>query len=89
LLLVIVVGLSNLVAASLHFARSGYASLASFASGNALAGYVFVEMLMLRSANWTQLTYFALGLVIAFVSTRRMRETMIEAMPMPPAATHA
>jgi menaquinone-dependent protoporphyrinogen oxidase len=76
LLLLVVVGLGNVWAACLHALRSDMASLVSFISGNALMVWMVVEMAMLRSAQWLQVTCLLLGVAIVAGSIHQVRLMM-------------
>ncbi len=65
------VGLLNLWAAWMHGVRSPYAALASFTGGCSLTIWVAVEMAMLRTVEWLQLTYLAIGILLVLDGARR------------------
>lgn len=81
LLLLVVVGAVNLAAAALQAARSDAASPTSFLAGSALTVWIVVEVAMLRGVHSLHVAYLLLGLAIAGVALRQMRDLL------PPTAT--
>ncbi len=71
LLLFFVVGLGNTAAGVLHLRRDPNAPLASFFGGSALVVWLVVQMVLLRSAHWLQVTCLILGLATVLESMRR------------------
>ncbi|HSD90651.1 MAG TPA: flavodoxin domain-containing protein [Kofleriaceae bacterium] len=71
LLLLLVIGVGNTLAAVLVLARSRIADIVAFAAGAALLVFIVTEMVMLRSAHWLQLGYFAMSVLIMAESLRR------------------
>ena len=71
LLLLLVIGVGNTLAAVLVLARSRIADVVAFAAGAALFVFIVTEMVMLRSAHWLQLGYFAISVLIMAESLRR------------------
>jgi hypothetical protein len=66
LILAIGVGGSSLIAAFMIFTGREEGVLASVAAGLIMAGYIVVEVVMLRQgASWTEGLYFGLGLLIS------------------------
>jgi menaquinone-dependent protoporphyrinogen oxidase len=73
-LLLSVVGLANLAAASaLVSTPRPIAEALSFFSGAAVTGFVAVEMIMFRSVNWLQLLFFVIGLITMVQSLKLRR----------------
>lgn len=73
LLLLFVVGASNLVAGTLVRRRHRRANEAAFVAGAALWGFIVAEMTMLRTVNAFQVAHLALSIVIvglAFLQPR-------------------
>ena len=65
-MLAIVVGGSSLIAAGTVFTGREVGVLASLVAGLIMAGYIVVEVVMLRQgASWTEGLYFGLGLLIS------------------------
>ena len=65
-ILAIGVGGSSLIAAFMIFTGREEGVLASVAAGLIMAGYIVVEVVMLRQgASWTEGLYFGLGLLIS------------------------
>lgn len=71
LLLLLVIGVGNTLAAVLVLARSTIADVVAFAAGAALLVFILTEMVMLRSANWLQVGYLVTSLLIMAESLRR------------------
>jgi hypothetical protein len=66
LILAIVVGGSSLLGAVTIFTGREIGPLASLVAGLIMAGYIVVEVVMLRQeASWTEGLYFGLGLLIS------------------------
>ena len=66
LVLAIVVGGSSLIAALMIFTDRAVGVLASVAAGLIMAGYIVVEVVMLRQGvSWIEGLYFGLGLLIS------------------------
>ena len=62
LILFLVVGLGNLVAAALEARRIERSELAVSFAGAAVTGWIFIHLLMVRSLSWLQFVYFLTGL---------------------------
>ena len=70
-----VIGLGSTCAAWLQAQRTGYADVASLFAGAALAGWIIVESIMLRSFVSLQIAYLLLGLAMVGVSLRAIART--------------
>lgn len=71
LLLLTVVGVSNLIAGALVARDSPRATAAGFAGGAILLGWIVTEMVMLRAAHGLQLAYLAIAAAIMIIALRR------------------
>jgi menaquinone-dependent protoporphyrinogen oxidase len=76
LVLFTVIGLGSTWAAWLQARRAGYADFASLLAGLALAGWIVVESIMLRSFVSLQIAYLVLGLAMVGVSVRQIARTL-------------
>ena len=73
LVLFTVIGLGTTWAAWLHARRAQNAAFASLLAGVALAGWIIVESILLRSFVSLQIAYLVLGLVMIGESLRQLR----------------
>lgn len=80
-----VIGLGSTWAAWLQARRTGYAGVASLLAGLALAGWIIVESILLRSFVSLQIAYLLLGLAIVGVSLAQVRRSFPQgALASPP-----
>ena len=86
LLLSLVVGLVNLVAAALEAQRIEHSELAVTIAGAALTVWIGVELAMIRTVSWLQLIYFLVGVVtcVAAVWLWRVRHRLAGQRHLPP-----
>ncbi len=63
LILLIVVGFGNLIAAKMHILKIHYANEVSLAAGFSIMIFEFVELYIVKHPFWLQLAYFSLGII--------------------------
>ena len=63
LILFLVVGLGNLVAATLEARRIAHSELAVSIAGAVLTGWIAVQLALIRTFSWLQVLFFAVGVV--------------------------
>lgn len=63
LVLLLVVGVGNLVAAALELRRLRGSELAVLLAGAALTGWIVTQLVMVRTLSWLQFLYFLAGIV--------------------------
>lgn len=77
LILAIVVGGSSLIAGIAVVLRSGFAALASMVAGVVMAGYIVIEVLILKQVppgpTFIEAMYFVLGLSVFLLGTTLRR----------------
>lgn len=73
LLLALVVGGINTLAGVLVLLRHPRADAEAIVSGSVLAGWIVIEVLLLRGVHWLHGVYLALGIAIVAVAARRAR----------------
>lgn len=81
LILLFVVGFGNMLAASAVLRDAPSANALSFVAGVALLGWILGQIMFLRTANWLQLGYLAVALLIIGESFRRT--TILRTRPPP------
>jgi menaquinone-dependent protoporphyrinogen oxidase len=79
LLLLLVVGISNVIAGWLAMRDRLNANAWAFAGGAALLGWMVTEMAMLRTINVLQLVFFGISVVIMTEALRRRLDERVEA----------
>ena len=57
------VGLGNLVAATLEARRIAHSELAVSIAGAVLTGWIAVQLALIRTFSWLQVLFFAVGVV--------------------------
>ncbi|MFO0756955.1 MAG: flavodoxin domain-containing protein [Byssovorax sp.] len=73
LILFVLVGLLNALAAWVHWIRAPLAAFASFAGGCSLLVWITVEMIMLRTLDGLQITYLLVALALLADAVHRIR----------------
>ncbi|WP_428263563.1 flavodoxin domain-containing protein [Haliangium sp.] len=91
LLLLAVVGVSNLIGGSMAVRRHRWAEYATFFGGAVITGWIVSEMLLMRTVHWLQLIYLVVGLVTmaAALWLQWSRRTALSQRPSPARQAHA
>jgi len=73
LLLMLIIGAGNALAAGLVATRRRFGTLGAFTAGTALVVWITSEMILLRTVHWLQLGYLAVGVSIVALAVRAAR----------------